>query len=93
MSARVPYEQIERECAEIIAAKLGTEPGHVRPEARLGDDLGLDSVDIVGVMMEIEERFPASIPNDAPEADSLLSDILRMRLKDLAMILYRYQGQ
>ncbi len=48
----------ERELQAIIATKLQVEPGQVPLDQSLLEDLGLDSFDVVTVMLEIEQRFP-----------------------------------
>ena len=48
----------------IIANELKTDPEKISPADSLIHNLGCDSLDVVNIMMEIEERIQASIPDD-----------------------------
>ena len=39
----------------------------VKPEAKFIEDLGADSLDTVELVMELEEEFDITIPDDAAE--------------------------
>ena len=52
---------------DIIVDKLGVEGSEVTPEASFANDLGADSLDTVELVMELEEEFDISIPDDAAE--------------------------
>lgn len=90
MNERLPYEQVERLCREAIAGSLGLEVPQVRPELRLVEDLGLDSMAIADLMLTIEERLPTNPPEDAPQMQTL-EDVRRLRVRDVVDIVHRYQ--
>ncbi len=48
----------------IIVDLLGVEPEQVTREARFREDLEADSLDLVELIMEFEERFDAKISDD-----------------------------
>lgn len=48
----------------LIARELGIEPDKVLLDARLVEDLGADSIDVVGLIMEIEDEFGTEITDD-----------------------------
>lgn len=69
---------------KIIADQLGADPDDVRPEARLVEDLGADSLDMVELIMAVEEEFGIEVPDE--DAESLatvgqIADYLERRLR------------
>jgi acyl carrier protein len=55
---------IAAEVREILVFHLGSDRAKITSEARLADDLGADSLDVVEVVMSFEERFDIEIPNN-----------------------------
>lgn len=49
---------------EIFQATLKIEPDKLKEETRLQDDLQLDSLDMVEVVYEMEDRFDVQIPEE-----------------------------
>lgn len=45
-----------------ILVKLGVEASEVQPAANLRYDLGMDSLDVAELMMEVEQQFGVYIP-------------------------------
>ena len=52
---------------DIVAEQLGVDKDKVTPETSCVNDLGADSLDTVELVMELEEEFDISIPDDAAE--------------------------
>lgn len=50
----------------------GVDPARLEPNAMLGKDLGVDSLDLVELVMGLEEEFGVEIPDD--EIDGRLCD-------------------
>ncbi len=48
----------------IIIDKLGVDESKVTPEARFREDLEADSLDLVELIMEFEEKFGGEISDD-----------------------------
>jgi acyl carrier protein len=46
---------------EILCEELGFDEGEITPDTDIYDDLGLDSLDIVQLVFECEERFGVEI--------------------------------
>lgn len=51
----------------IICDRLGVTRDRLKPDTRFVDDLGADSLDIVEIVMELEEEFEVTIPEEDAE--------------------------
>jgi len=76
---------------EVFAATLGIAVDRLRPETRLGTDLELDSLDLLQLVFDVEERFGIEIPEGMVQQDqtfaelaALLDEALRQRADDAA---------
>lgn len=50
----------------ILLAQLGQEPSaDITPTTHLENDLGIDSLDVVGIIMAVEERWAIEVADDA----------------------------
>jgi acyl carrier protein len=58
---------IAREVTAQIAAVLGEDPGRIRPDALLVQDLGADSLDSVALVLAIEDHFGIDVPDEESE--------------------------
>lgn len=68
---------IASEVRDILAFHLGVELARLTDEARLGKDLGADSLDVVEIVMSCEERFGVEIPNRAATGLVTVADAVR----------------
>lgn len=69
-------EEILGTVKQIVTDKLGVDASKVTPEARFMEDLGADSLGLVDVTMELEEKFGVSIPDeDLPKITTVGSAI------------------
>ena len=68
--------EIEAKVKEIIVDKLGVDAADVTPEASFTNDLGADSLDTVGLIMEFEKAFDINIPDDKAEKISTVADAI-----------------
>ncbi len=60
-------EEIAEKVSTIVCDQLDVEMEKVKPEASFINDLGADSLDIVELVMELEEEFDMSIPDEDAE--------------------------
>ncbi len=67
---------IAEKVTQIIVDKLGCDAAHVKPEASFTTDLGADSLDIVELVMEFENQFEMSIPDDKAEQIQTVGDAI-----------------
>ena len=54
---------VAAEIRDILVFHLGTDERRLTDDARLAEDLGADSLDVVEIVMSCEERFAIAIPN------------------------------
>jgi acyl carrier protein len=57
-------DQVFDQVKAIIVDKLGVDEGKVTMEARFREDLEADSLDLVELIMEFEEKFGGEISDD-----------------------------
>ena len=62
----------------MIAEILTIEPENIKPETRLKDDLGADSLDLFQLVVELEEKYDAEVPDDELEKIVTVQDALDM---------------
>ena len=58
------YQEIVPRVARCVAEVLALEPDQVRPESRLMDELGADSLDLVELMYLLEQEFDVTLSKD-----------------------------
>ncbi len=58
---------VEERVVDIVADQLGVEKDKITRDTHFVNDLGADSLDTVELVMELEEEFDISIPEDAAE--------------------------
>jgi acyl carrier protein len=59
---------------DVLVLHLGSEETRITDDARLIEDLGADSLDVVELMMSFEEKFDIDIPNDVATKIVTVSD-------------------
>jgi acyl carrier protein len=57
-------EEVKERVIDIVVDQLETSREQVTENAKLIDDLGADSLDVAEVIMELEDEFDISIPED-----------------------------
>jgi acyl carrier protein len=77
-------EQIRKTLIEIIETDMGADFGHVQDTMKLRDELGLDSVDIVSVVSQIERRFRIRLTHQELEKLTTVGDVLDLLHAKLA---------
>ena len=68
--------EIKAKVIAIIVDKLNVEESEVTNEASFTNDLGADSLDTVELIMEFEEQFNISIPDDKAEGIQTVGDAI-----------------
>ncbi len=68
--------EIFEQMKEIIVDKLGVEVGKIKLESKFMEDLGADSLGLVDVTMELEDKFDVTIPDeDLPKISTVQAAI------------------
>ena len=84
---------VEQRTCEITSEQLGIPLNKVLPSSRLIEDLHCDSLELVELIMELEDEFHVTIPNEPsnPVGKSIFTRS-PFRMCDLAEIIYLQQG-
>ncbi len=59
--------EIEAKVIDIVSKQLGVEIGEITRETSFVNDLNADSLDTVELVMELEDNFSTTIPDDDAE--------------------------
>jgi len=60
-------EEIEEKVIEIVAEQMGVDKSEITRETSFVNDLNADSLDTVELVMEFEDEFELSIPDEEAE--------------------------
>lgn len=67
MSEEINVKAIEEKVIDIICEQMGAEKAEVSRETSFMNDLNADSLDTVELVMEFEDEFDTSIPDEEAE--------------------------
>lgn len=70
------YAEVEQTVKGILAEQLGMDASQIRSDARLVEDLGMDSFGSVETAFELEEKFDIKIPDEAIYEAKVVKDIV-----------------
>ena len=60
-------QEIEAKVIEIVAKQMGADKSQISRDTNFVEDLNADSLDTVELVMEFEDEFDTSIPDDQAE--------------------------
>jgi len=63
----VTEQEIEAKVIDIVAEQMGADKAKINSDTSFVDDLNADSLDTVELVMEFEDEFETSIPDDQAE--------------------------
>jgi len=63
----VSPEEIESKVIDIVAEQMNTDKSKISRDTSFVDDLNADSLDTVELVMEFEDEFETSIPDEQAE--------------------------
>ena len=67
MSGEINVESIENKITEIISEQMGVDKSEITRQTSFLNDLNADSLDTVELVMEFEDEFDLSIPDEEAE--------------------------
>ena len=70
-------QEIEAKVIEIVAEQMGADKAKISRTTRFVDDLNADSLDTVELVMEFEDRFETSIPDDKAEQIKTVGEAIK----------------
>jgi acyl carrier protein len=68
---------VEQRVREIVAEQLERDVNEVTNAAKLIEDLGADSLDVVELVMKMEEEFGIEIPDEEAEKIKTVNDVIQ----------------
>ena len=81
----MPRDEIRQILLELFKAEIGEEISSLRDDLSLSEQLGLDSVDMVSLIMQLEHRFKFRLAHEelanAQQLGQLL-DLVQRKLSD-----------
>ena len=79
MDQEAAFETFKKCTTEVLQVS----PEQVTPDARFGEDLDADSLDLVELVMALEERFDVSIPEEDLDGINTVGNALDLLLQKL----------
>ena len=60
---------------KILVEELGVDPDTVKPETKIKDELGADSLDVMQLLMTIEDEYGVTIPDEELTSFETVQDV------------------
>lgn len=90
---RLRLSEVEQRVCDVASEQLGIPRFKISPKDRLIEDLQCDSLDAVELLMELEEEFRVTLPDETPNAVyKAVFTRQPFRILDLAELVYLQQG-
>ena len=64
------------EVRDVVVEQLSVAPDAVKLESKIIEDLGADSLDVVELVMDLEEKFEVEIPDSEAEKLKTIQDVV-----------------
>ena len=69
--------EIEAKVKDFLINELEIEEDVIFPEAKLKEDMGIDSLDFVDIVMSIEDEFSVEVPDEAIDDIKSVGDLVK----------------
>ena len=63
---------------KLLSKQLGIKEDKIKPESRIVEDLGADSLDVVELLMTLEDEFNISVTDEEAAGLKTVQDILNI---------------
>ncbi|MCD4676481.1 MAG: acyl carrier protein [Desulfobacula sp.] len=70
-------EKLKKKIIKIIAKELAVPRRSIKEDTSIQEDLGADSLDVINIVMEIENKFNIEIDEDALTEFNTVGDIVK----------------
>lgn len=77
-------QNVSEKLKEILVDKLGLDPEEVTNDALLKNDLGMDSLDTIEIIMELEKEYTIAIPDEFYDEVKTVDDAVEYIFKIIA---------
>ncbi|MDD2333349.1 MAG: acyl carrier protein [Mesotoga sp.] len=67
---------IQERVISIVAENLGIDAGEIKGNSRFIEDLGADSLDLVDLVMELEDKFDIQISDSQTASFKTIDDVV-----------------
>jgi acyl carrier protein len=71
-------ESLRRALTELVEQETGTKPENVADDVTLTDGLGMDSIDLVGLVVQVENRFRIKIDTEELRSITRVGELLTL---------------
>lgn len=68
-------QTLEDQIRNLVSEQLGVDRAEMTANAKILDDLGADSLDVVELVMALEEAFDIEIPDEDAELMNTIGDV------------------
>ena len=62
---------------EMLRKQLNKKPQDITPEKRIKEDLGADSLDVVEILMNVEEKYGITVPDEVVMSVKTVADLTK----------------
>jgi acyl carrier protein len=78
----VTEAEVETKVIAIVAEQMGVDKAEIKRESSFANDLNADSLDRVELVMEFEDQFGTTIPDDQAEKILTVGDAITYIMKN-----------
>lgn len=76
MAENIREQDIEALVKQVVADVFNVDPNTITRETAFNEDLGADSLDLVEFIMQLEEKFDISIPQEEAEKVRTVGEVI-----------------